>query len=193
MGGVLFRFKNAENVHRLIAQFRQNPEQMATYVALERGEITIEDIGDLLDLAFPGLSEIKDFDKANPTDYLGPINEDMIQAAKKIQAHGFKVGVITNNYFWQRNSDRTTSIPQIYEFDAVLESCKLGVRKPERRIFEIMLEELGVDAHECVFVDDFPSNVDAAVQLGMSGIELENEDTRATIRKLEELLHVSLF
>ncbi len=52
-------------------------------------------------------------------------------------------------------------------FDVVVDSSEVGVRKPDPRIFELALAELGdVDPARSVFLDDFLGNVEAARRLG---------------------------
>lgn len=53
-------------------------------------------------------------------------------------------------------------------FDAVYASCHLGVRKPDRAFFELLLDRTGVAPHELLFVDDRQVNVAAAEELGMA-------------------------
>ncbi len=60
------------------------------------------------------------------------------------------------------------------EFDAVFYSGKYGIRKPEARIFEIVMKHVGVNASKIIFIDDRKENVDAAKKLGMRGIVFEN-------------------
>jgi len=60
-------------------------------------------------------------------------------------------------------------------FKHAIISADAGCRKPERRIFEIALERLGVPARECVFIDDSVQNLDAASGAGMNTI-LFNRD-----------------
>ncbi|KAI6193909.1 Bifunctional epoxide hydrolase 2 [Aphelenchoides besseyi] len=187
MGGVLFQFPKQHELHEFVARLRSEPDVYAAYSACELGQIPVEDIVDLLEPVFPGVSSIKDFEKADPKDYLGPVNYDVIQAAKKLRLLGFTIGVITNNYFWSSEGNRTTSIPEIYEIsDAV-----------------IMLDKIDLKANECIFVDDFLSNVEAAAALGFTAIqkdvkdfenaELEdysgskNEDVLQVIRQLKKL------
>ncbi len=55
-------------------------------------------------------------------------------------------------------------------FDAIVYSAKAGVAKPDRRIFDIILQQLDVTAPEALFVDDYPPNIDAARSLGMQAI-----------------------
>ena len=55
-----------------------------------------------------------------------------------------------------------------------------------------MLDKLQLKAHEAIFVDDLAVNVQAAESLGMTGIELENQDGKAVVDKLEKILHLQL-
>jgi HAD superfamily hydrolase (TIGR01509 family) len=52
-------------------------------------------------------------------------------------------------------------------FEAVYASCHLGVRKPAAAFYELLLEKIGHDAADCLFVDDRPINCDAAEEVGM--------------------------
>lgn len=55
-------------------------------------------------------------------------------------------------------------------FDIVVISGEVGMRKPEQRIYLHTCERLGLRPDECVFVDDLPHNVTAAVEAGMVGV-----------------------
>ncbi|MFD0269456.1 HAD family hydrolase [Streptomyces sp. NPDC127106] len=52
----------------------------------------------------------------------------------------------------------------------VVSSARVGVAKPDRRIYEIAAERAGVAVHRCLFVDDRAENVEAAVEIGMTGV-----------------------
>jgi putative hydrolase of the HAD superfamily len=52
----------------------------------------------------------------------------------------------------------------------VVSSARVGVAKPDRRIYEIAAELAGVAPERCLFVDDRLENVTAAIGLGMTGV-----------------------
>lgn len=54
--------------------------------------------------------------------------------------------------------------------DAVVSSAKVGVAKPDRRIYQIAAERVGAAPERCLFVDDRLENVEAARALGMTGV-----------------------
>jgi epoxide hydrolase-like predicted phosphatase len=75
-------------------------------------------------------------------------------------------------------------------FDAVVISGEVGMRKPEPEIFAHVLEVLALAAAECVFVDDLPSNVTAAVEQGMVGVR--HTSYAETAAELEALFGIPL-
>ncbi len=55
-------------------------------------------------------------------------------------------------------------------FDTVISSAVVGMAKPDHRIYRLAAERLGLPIQECLFVDDFDRNVDAAREVGMAAI-----------------------
>ncbi len=78
-----------------------------------------------------------------------------------------------------RDADGDARSARIYDimarFDVVVESSKVGVRKPEPRFYEIACELLGVHPDECVFLDDLGINLKPAAAMGMSTIKVSSE------------------
>jgi putative hydrolase of the HAD superfamily len=60
-------------------------------------------------------------------------------------------------------------------FDAVIESSKAGLRKPDPRIYQMMCELLVVDPKDCVYLDDLGINCKPAATLGMHAIKVVSE------------------
>jgi putative hydrolase of the HAD superfamily len=75
-------------------------------------------------------------------------------------------------------------------FDAVVESSKVGCRKPEARFYEIACELVGVTPHECVFLDDLGINLKPAAALGMHTIKVV--DPADALHKLSDAIDVDL-
>ncbi|GAA2284423.1 haloacid dehalogenase [Nonomuraea roseoviolacea subsp. roseoviolacea] len=57
-----------------------------------------------------------------------------------------------------------------YFADAVVSSARVGVAKPDRRIYELAAELAGAAPERCLFVDDRLENVEGARSLGMTGV-----------------------
>lgn len=95
----------------------------------------------------------------------------------------FKVGCITNNVQTGHGagmagtSDKAAEVAGIMAlFDAVIESSRAGVRKPDPRIYRMMGEELAVDLANCVYLDDLGINCKPAAMLGMRAIKVSGVD-----------------
>ena len=63
-------------------------------------------------------------------------------------------------------------------FDDIVISAAVGVRKPDREIFELTADRLGVDLGACVFVDDLDANVAAARSYGLTAIHHDGDEDR---------------
>jgi putative hydrolase of the HAD superfamily len=59
-------------------------------------------------------------------------------------------------------------------FDHVIESAKIGLRKPDPRIYQMMVESLKVDPKNCVYLDDLGVNLKPARAMGMTTIKILN-------------------
>ena len=85
--------------------------------------------------------------------------------------------------------DRRSQIAAIMSlFDVVLESSKIGVRKPEPRIYELACEALDVEPADCVFLDDLGINLKPARAMGMTTIKVvEPGDALAELEQVTGL------
>lgn len=55
-------------------------------------------------------------------------------------------------------------------FEGKLVSCDYGIIKPDPRIYSLFTQKYALEPEECMFIDDLPANVAAAIQCGWSGI-----------------------
>ena len=85
-----------------------------------------------------------------------------------------KVGLLSNAYAETRAS-LLQRFPHFYNmFDQVIFSAEVKMAKPDPRIYQLALKELGVRPEDAVFVDDFIENVEAARALGLHGVHFNN-------------------
>ena len=107
----------------------------------------------------------------------GDLRPEMVVALRRIGAK-FKTGCITNNL--PANAIGSLGGKSLYVaevmalFDHVIESAKIGLRKPDPRIYRMMVEALGVDAKACVYLDDLGVNLKPARDMGMTTIKVVN-------------------
>jgi len=105
----------------------------------------------------------------------GDLRPEMVEALKRI-GETFKTGCITNNLPANAigsAAGRTLYIAEVMAlFDHVIESAKIGLRKPHPRIYEMMVETLQVDPNKCVYLDDLGINLKPARAMGMTTIKV---------------------
>ena len=71
-------------------------------------------------------------------------------------------------------------------FSVFVSSCFVGLRKPEPAIYRLALEVTQKAPGDCCLIDDRALNLEAARQLGMRTIEMQDvEQLRRDLRKLE--------
>ncbi|WP_332819798.1 HAD-IA family hydrolase [Sphingopyxis sp.] len=123
----------------------------------------------------------------------GAIRPAMVAALDTLKAEGFTIGCITNNVPSGKGSGMARSDALAAEvaaimarFDHVVESSKVGVRKPDPRIYRMMCEALGVDAAACVYLDDLGINCKPAAQLGMHAIKVTSGEQ--ALKELSQIL-----
>jgi putative hydrolase of the HAD superfamily len=108
----------------------------------------------------------------------GDLRPAMIEALKRCKAR-LKVGCITNNVSagsgagMARSQEKASAVAEVMGlFDHVIESSKLGIRKPDPRIYKLACETMGVSPSACVYLDDLGINLKPAAQLGMKTIKV---------------------
>ena len=108
----------------------------------------------------------------------------MFDLVHDLRASGVRVGLVSNS--WANTYPRA----QIEElFDPVVISCEVGLRKPDRAIYELALASWGLPAAQVVFVDDAGPNAEGARSAGLVGVRhLDALTTRqALAERLPEL------
>ncbi|GAB5456640.1 MAG: HAD-IA family hydrolase [Henriciella sp.] len=154
--------------------------QENAWAKLERSEVTAEEF----DVLFR--NESRDLGHEVPgKDILGLLSGDVRPAvveALKICKQHVKVGCITNNApvgkgaGMSSDAKKAAQVSEIMQqFDHLIESSKLGIRKPDPRIYALMCEALDVDPARCVYLDDLGINLKPARAMGMHTIKVLNE------------------
>lgn len=165
-----------------------NPDDNA-WARLERSEVTPEEFGVLF--AAEAAERGHEVDGSAVLGLLGgEIRPEMVEAVRRIRAAGYKTAVLTNNVLSHgRNGEghssgvqssdpaRARALAEVMAlFDTVVESSRVGIRKPEEGFYRIALDELGITAPQAVFLDDLGINLKPARALGMHTIKVEHED-----------------
>ena len=112
------------------------------------------------------------------TDY----RDEMWQLTADYRARGGKTAFLSNGIPEVMALVRSQRRLPDY-FDVVIVSCEVGFTKPDRRIYELCLTQLGVAARDAVFVDDRSANVDAAQKLGISTVWFRGDESVVEVER----------
>ncbi|MFI9007506.1 HAD-IA family hydrolase [Actinosynnema sp. NPDC053489] len=118
-------------------------------------------------------------------DDLSATEPPLLAATRQARHRGVLTAMLSNaDFLWRP--------PAGWEdlFDVVITSGEVGLAKPDRRIYLLAAERLGLPADQCVFVDDLAVNVRGAAEAGMVGVH--HQSVSATLEELEILLQIPL-
>lgn len=112
----------------------------------------------------------------------GDVRPRMVAAIDWLKRAGYRVGCITNNVPAGHGAQMSSSTEKadaiaaiLARFDHVVESSKVGIRKPDPAIYRMACEVLGVEPGACVYLDDLGINCKPAAALDMIAIKVTGE------------------
>ena len=117
----------------------------------------------------------------------GSIRKNMVDFLKELKGT-YKLGCITNTVNSQddlTDKERQSKKEAMALFDHVVESSKVGIRKPNPEIYKMSCLALSVEPKECIYLDDLGINLKPARELGMATIKVVNpEEAIQEVRNL---------
>lgn len=139
---------------------------------LERGVLTVEEYLEAIEVRWraAGFDSFRTPFSGDLMATLRPVPE-MVDAARAVRSAGFGTAILTNNVrewgSWRTAWDADNLV------DVVIDSSEVGVRKPNRAVFDLTLERLGgIDPRRALFLDDFPWNIAGAEAAGLQTMQI---------------------
>jgi putative hydrolase of the HAD superfamily len=126
----------------------------------------------------------------------GEIRPQMVEALRRCREAGLRTAMLTNNFVgpdvtdspFSQGADRMGHVLEL--FDVVVESSRVGVRKPDPRFYQMACDLLGIAPEQAVFLDDLGINLKPARAMGMTTIKVGDPDV--ALVELEAVLGVPL-
>jgi putative hydrolase of the HAD superfamily len=117
----------------------------------------------------------------------GELRPTMVEAVRRCSQR-LVTGLLTNNFIAASAAGRGEGphAEVLSLFHGIVESSKVGVRKPDVRFYELACEQLGVTPPDCVFLDDLGVNLKPARALGMTTIKVD--DPAVALAELEAVV-----
>ena len=211
-GGVILSspfeaFARYEETHGLAPGFirRVNATDPDTnaWARLERAEVTVGEFSDLF--AAESRAAGHEVPGADVLALLGgELRPAMVEAVRRCSER-LVTGLLTNNFvpapgggepdpgppLPAAQAPRAASMGAVLSlFDGIVESSRVGVRKPDPRFYAMACEALGIEPAQAVFLDDLGINLKPARAMGMTTIKVE--DPASALAQLSEVLGLEL-
>ncbi|MEE4251701.1 MAG: HAD-IA family hydrolase [Alcanivoracaceae bacterium] len=171
-----------EQQHHLPADFirltnADNPDSNA-WACFERGEIDLDEF----DRRFRAESRARGHEVPG-RDLIALLQVDvrpaMVTLLDQLRSKGLRLACLTNNLpvgdgpGMSQDADHAVNVAKVLDrFELVLESCRVGTRKPEPEFFRLACEKMKVAPQEVIFLDDLGINLKPARAMGMTTIKV---------------------
>lgn len=168
---IIFDYYGVLTTDQYLTWLKHNPSVMEENATEIEALSKSQDVGMAADEFFKRLGQIAGLAASEVRDDFGERNImhlGVLELIRQLKLEGFKTAILSNSSLALYDEVEAKNLSGL--FNEVLCSEDAGVVKPERQIFEIMLDRLKVAAEESVFVDDRAYNVHGAEALGIKGI-----------------------
>jgi len=141
----------------------------------------------VLSQEFPHYSHLIQAYHDHWTDSVGESLAGSVEILKELKQTGYRLYGLSN---W--SAETFPRVRRKHDFfdllDDMVISGEVGQIKPHPEIFQIMLDRIGKPAHECLFIDDAPANIQQAQKMGFATIHFQSpEQLRNALQQLEIL------
>lgn len=116
------------------------------------------------------------------------VNPYIWSVVKKAQKVGKKVGMLTNMYPRMLGSIQVAGLMQDIKWDLIIDSSVVGVEKPNQKIFEIVEQKTALKPEEILFIDNMPSNTEAASKRGWQTFTYDDQNPEKASEELTKIL-----
>ena len=176
LGNVLVKYSPENFLNKYVKKENQedfiiNIFKSKDWLELDRGILSYEDAIEVFTKRVPEEKEsIEKLFRENISSCISPIEEN-VEIMRKLKNNGYNVYILSN--FHQPAFEYIReSWDFIREFNGDVVSCYYHYIKPEREIYETLLNKYNLTPSETIFIDDVDANINGAKELGIGGIHL---------------------
>lgn len=192
LGGVLLRTEDPQPRVRLASKYNITREELEKLVfaselslKAEAGKVNPDDVWGYvqkkLRIANVELDSFKDAFWAGDR-----LDDDLLALINSLRGN-YRTVLLSNAWIDMRKNV-AQRFGTLDAFEMLVFSAEVGLRKPAPMVFQHVLDLLGADPEEVVFIDDFAENIQAARKLGLRTIQFKNpQQVRADLAAMLEL------
>ncbi|WP_137702456.1 HAD-IA family hydrolase [Marimonas lutisalis] len=156
-----------------------HPETDGLWQAMQAGKISERDywrertreVGALLGQDWTEMSQfVRAARGADPDAVIRP---EFRNAIAQCKSAGIRLAILSNELDLFYGADFRDKLPFLSDFDVIVDATYTKVLKPDPRAYAEVLDQLGLPAADCVFVDDQKRNVDGAIAVGLPTVHFD--------------------
>jgi len=155
------------------------PEADPLWRAMQADEISERDYwksrtAEVAKLVGQNWNEMSDFVRAaRGADPDAVIRHEFRTTIAACKAAGVRLAILSNELDLFYGADFREKLPFLKDFEVIVDATYTGILKPDARAYEQVLQELGLPAADCVFVDDQLRNIKGAEALGLPAVHFD--------------------
>lgn len=182
-----FTFIEENIVEKNREKFYKTVFQSEEWQGLDRGTLTYEEAIKVFVEKLP--EEKANIEKlfTNSIQDVLFIDKTNLEFVNSLKSKNYKLYILSN---FHKPAFNKISLTHDFSkiFDGKVISCDCHLLKPEREIYELILNNYNLKPDETIFIDDSQNNVDAAKKIGIHGIHLKN--MKELIKTLNNILNI---
>ena len=120
----------------------------------------------------------------NWTDYL-VTNEKIVSLISNLREKGYGTYVLSNSPFELTDVIKNRGLDKI--FDGIVYSCNEHLNKPDKALFDILLDKYDLKSEECAFLDDREDCCKTAESIGIKAICYNYNNHEKALEELKEI------
>jgi putative hydrolase of the HAD superfamily len=126
--------------------------------------------------------------RARGADVQAVIRPEAVAAIHAAQAGGRRLAILSNELDLFYGADFRQLLPLLDQFELIVDATHTQILKPDARAYQMVLQQLGLPAHQCVFVDDQARNVAGAQRVGLKTVHFDVMQPQASFAQALALL-----
>ena len=113
-----------------------------------------------------------------------------IPMLRSLKMAGYKLYILSNwgKWHFEELQKRNEFREFLQYFDGGIVSYQVGLKKPDRKIYEVLIDKYNIDPTSAVFYDDKPENVQAAKEVGLNAVVFDRSIADTIINKKDFVL-----
>ncbi|WP_417675315.1 HAD-IA family hydrolase [Pseudodonghicola sp.] len=173
------------------------PETDALWREMQAGAITERDywqaraaeVGRLVGKDWTEMSQF--VRAARGADPEAVIRPEFRAAIATVKAAGLGLAILSNELDLFYGADFRDRLPFLADFDVIVDATHTGILKPDPRAYAACLDQLGLPAAACVFVDDQRRNIAGAAAVGLPHVHFDVADPATSYSQALQMLGLS--